>query len=63
MCECSAEKGKGLLYASDDQVKMCEASRKWQTHVLSEIQGVKTQVVFVSADTASTDCQFGKTTT
>jgi hypothetical protein len=52
MCECSAEKGKGLLYASDDQVKMCEASRKWHAHILSETQDVKTQVMFVSADTA-----------
>jgi hypothetical protein len=28
MCECGAENGKGLLHASNDQVKMCEASRK-----------------------------------
>ncbi len=56
MCECSAEKEKGLLYASDDPVKMCEASRKWHAHVLSETQGVKTQVVFVSANTAFTNC-------
>jgi hypothetical protein len=63
MCECSVEKGKGLLYASDDRVKICEASRKWHAHVLSGTQGVKTQVVFVSADTAFTNCQLGKATT
>ncbi len=63
MCEYSTEKGKGLLYASDDQVKMCEASIKWHAHVLSETQGVKTQVVFVSTDTAFTNCQLGKATT
>ncbi len=63
ICECSAEKGKGLLYASDDQVKMYEASRKWHAHVLAETQGVKTQVVCVSADTAFTNCQWGKATT
>jgi hypothetical protein len=63
MCECSAEKGKALLYASDDKVKMCEAGSKWHAHVSSETQGVKTQVVLVSADTAFKNCHLGKATT